>query len=662
MLKLNIQRFAEDGKIIIGTEINSSGIDKGIASIESKMEKLRKKAENPYEIDGAKISGGWNLSKEEQAYYDRLETTLNRLKLEKTEMLLTDNKITQQIKQQSLSQEEASSSINQWKNGVMELSNGVKIVKKNIEDIDNETKKINLSGVKNSIDNVGKGIQNVTKKVGRWALAIFGVRSAYMFVRQAMSTLSQYDDQMATNIEYIRYLLASALKPVIETIINLAYKLLAYLNYITQALFGVNLFANASKEAFAQTNKNLKQANKSAKQLQKTLTGFDEANIIQENGNVATGGGGGGITLPNFPDFDDIERPWWMDWLIKNKNEVISALAGITAGLIGLKLGLSPLKALGTGIAVAGIFETLTSLRDYLNDPTWKNFGGIIEGIGLAVAGVAIAFGAWPVAAAGAGVALVGIVAKYWDKIKEKWENAIQKLHEKGDEIEEHYGKIPAAIYDYFVDWFERLKGWADSYFSDLRGIFDGFIEFFKSAFTGDWNSAWEGLKKAAGNLFDWLITFFKIKTTSLSSTIGTKIGSAFSGAFKSVINSMLSWIESKLNSAINSINKFTSVINKFSPVKIGKISTISLPRLAKGGIINMPGRGVPVGYGSAIGGESGHEGVIPLTDSQQMALLGEAIGKYVRIDNVIDVNMDSRKINRILQSSENRQRLAGNR
>ena len=35
-------------------------------------------------------------------------------------------------------------------------------------------------------------------------MAIFGVRSAYMAVRSAMSTLSQYDEQMATNVEYIR--------------------------------------------------------------------------------------------------------------------------------------------------------------------------------------------------------------------------------------------------------------------------------------------------------------------------------------------------------------------------------------------------------------------------------------------------------------------------
>ena len=62
-------------------------------------------------------------------------------------------------------------------------------------------------------------MDNIAKTVTRLALAVFGVRSVYSAIRGAMSTLSQYDEQMATNIEYIRFVLASALKPIIETII-----------------------------------------------------------------------------------------------------------------------------------------------------------------------------------------------------------------------------------------------------------------------------------------------------------------------------------------------------------------------------------------------------------------------------------------------------------
>jgi len=86
-----------------------------------------------------------------------------------------------------------------------------------------------------------------------------------------------------------------------------------------------------------------------------------------------------------------------------------------------------------------------------------------------------------------------------------------------------------------------------------------------------------------------------------------------------------------------------------------------NLFKFAKGGIINQPGRGIPIGY-NVIAGEAGREGIVPLTDAQQMELLGQSIGKYVQIDNVIDINMDSYKINRILKQSQERANFSANR
>ena len=73
----------------------------------------------------------------------------------------------------------------------------------------------------------------------------------------------------------------------------------------------------------------------------------------------------------------------------------------------------------------------------------------------------------------------------------------------------------------------------------------------------------------------------------------------------------------------------------------MGYLPTFKLPRLKAGGIINLPGRGIPVGGGTAIGGESGREGVIPLTDSQAMETLGEAIGRYITINANITNTMN---------------------
>ena len=89
-------------------------------------------------------------------------------------------------------------------------------------------------------------------------------------------------------------------------------------------------------------------------------------------------------------------------------------------------------------------------------------------------------------------------------------------------------------------------------------------------------------------------------------------------------------------------------VINEVPGIDLGKLSTFKLPRLAVGGIVNMPGRGVPIG--GAIAGEVSKEGVLPLTDSQAMEELGATIGRYITINANITNTMNGRVISRELQ------------
>lgn len=58
----------------------------------------------------------------------------------------------------------------------------------------------------------------------------------------------------------------------------------------------------------------------------------------------------------------------------------------------------------------------------------------------------------------------------------------------------------------------------------------------------------------------------------------------------------------------------------------------------------------MPVGGGLAVGGEAGREGVIPLTDSQAMETLGEAIGRHVVINATVINRMNERTISRQVQ------------
>lgn len=486
-----------------------------------------------------------------------------------------------------------------------------------------EFNKTDFSNINGLIQGIGDGIENTTKKISKWALALLGIRSAYNFIRNSVSTLSQYDEQMGVNVEYIRYLLASTLQPVIENLIQLAYKLLAYVNYIAKAWFGVNLFANASTEAFEKQNKSLSKSAKKVKELQKTLAGFDEMNILQDNGDVSSGGGGGGVSLPSFPSMEDVPIPSWLQWIVDNKDLVIAGLSGIAVGLTALKLGFKGIQALGIGAIVLGIVNLISDIIDFINDPSWQNFVAILGDIATVIGGIMLVMGNWW----GLLVVLVGLAVKL---IAENW-----------DAIKEILGKVGGWIYDHII---KPVSDFFKGFWNMLKTDVENSIETVKTKFS------------SLINFFSGLIS----KITGLFKTIGTTVGNVIAGAFKGVVNGVLSAIENILNFPINSINGLIGVINKVPGINLGYLSTFNLPRLAKGGIINQPGRGVQLG--SAIGGERGQEGVIPLTDSQQMEILGEAIGRYITINANITNNMNGRVISRELKKIDNRDNFLYNR
>ena len=274
------------------------------------------------------------------------------------------------------------------------LSQKLSTLKQKKEDLN----KTDLSNVQKSIDNIGKSTSNTIKNVARWALGIFAIESAYGFVRQAMSSVSQYNEQIATDVEYIRYALGSMLQPIIEGLIQLAFRLLTYVNYIAQAWFGVNLFANASTKSFEKNNKSLGNSVKSAKELNKQIAGFDEMNVLNDTSSSSGGGAGAGaISLPSM-DLSQLqgEVPEWVKWIAENKDIVIAGLLGIAGGLVAINLGLTAIQGIGVGIALAGIILAIQNLIKFLQDPTFENFTNIIIGIGTAIIGLGIIISSFP--------------------------------------------------------------------------------------------------------------------------------------------------------------------------------------------------------------------------------------------------------------------------
>ena len=529
-----------NGKVVIGCDLDTKDFDAEIKYVESQLEEIE------YKLKQADMGFEVGDTQKLEAQYSRLVKQLDRLQKKQADLNKTD-----------------------------------------------------LSGVQKSIENVGKSTSKVITKMGKWALGIFAIESAYGFVRQAMASVSEYNEQISSDVEYIRFAMASMLQPVIEGLINLAYKLLTYVNYIAKAWFGVDLFANASANA-------MNKSAKSAEKMKKSLAGFDEMNVLNDNGST----GAMGAVAPSFDlaSPEDVQIPSWIQWIADNKDIVIAGLMGISGALIAVHLRLKLIQELGIGIILAGIVTLIQGIVDFIKDPSWTNFLTILQGIALVVSGIAVLLGGWIVALASLGVAIVSYVIKNWDKVKEI-------LSEVGSWV---YDNIIKPVGDFFVGLWDGIVNGVKTAVQWVKGAFSSVVSFFS-------------------NLIQKILGLFK--------NIGIKTANVIGGAFKTVINGVLKAIENILNFPIKSINKLIDVINAVPGINIATLPTFKLPRLAKGGIINQPGRGIPVG--SAIGGERGQEGVIPLTDSQQMQLLGEAIGRYINLNATIPIYMGNRQIAR---------------
>ena len=138
-----------------------------------------------------------------------------------------------------------------------------------------------------------------------------------------------------------------------------------------------------------------------------------------------------------------------------------------------------------------------------------------------------------------------------------------------------------------------------------IKRAFNVVPNFFKNQFV----NAWDNVKKAfssVGSFFGGIWNTIKSKFTD----IGTKVGEAIGGAFKTAINAVIGTVEGAINTIPNAINGAIDLINKLPGVSISKISTVSLPRLAQGGVLKKGQIGFLEG--------DGDEAVVPLSKNTE--------------------------------------------
>lgn len=291
--------------------------------------------------------------------------------------------------------------------------------------------------------------------------------------------------------------------------------------------------------------------------------------------------------------------------------------------------------------------------------------------------------------------AIKGFFIGAWEGIKTAWNSA-------GEWFGEIWTKIQKA-FDATVSWFSDLfssawKGiqnaWSSvvQWFSDLwdgiKNVFNVVGEWFKETFQTAWTNiktawsnvttwfgdVWTGIKEKFADVGNWFKGTFEEAWTNIKNVFaswgeffgglwdtvkqkftdfGTKMGDAIGDAVKSGINGVLSLIERTINKAINLINGGIDLINLIPGVSVGKVSHITLPRLAKGAVI-PPNREFLAVLGDQKHGTNIEAPLDTIVEAMNIALQGNA--NYGGGNTEVVLEIDGREFGRAVVEQGNRE------
>ena len=180
---------------------------------------------------------------------------------------------------------------------------------------------------------------------------------------------------------------------------------------------------------------------------------------------------------------------------------------------------------------------------------------------------------------------------------------------------------------------FAAIGSWFGARWTEIKTALAAVPQWFGTQFQ----NAWTNIKNAFANVTSFFSGLWdKIKGCFVD--VGVKIGSAVGDAFKSAINSCLATIEGVVNKFIRMINGVIGIINEIPGVSLGSIGELSLPRLAKGGVLREGTAMVAEAGPELLSMVNGKAVVTPLTGSARNRSLentGSGKGGYSQTINI---------------------------
>lgn len=249
------------------------------------------------------------------------------------------------------------------------------------------------------------------------------------------------------------------------------------------------------------------------------------------------------------------------------------------------------------------IFEPIGQWFGEKFQQAWDAIVNIFSGIGEWFSGVFQ--GAWD--------AIVNIFTPIGSWFGQRWADVTSALANIGAWFTDMFQKAWTGL----TNIFSKLGSWFGERWNDVTSVLANVSSWFGNMFTSAYN--------AVKNAFSSIGGFFSGVWSTVQSIFvnaGQKVGSAVGGAFRSAVNGVLGTIENVVNGFIGMINGVIGMINKIPGVSLGGIGYVSLPRLARGGIVDSPT--------IAMIGEAGKEAVVPLENTGFIQTLGRVVSSAV--------------------------------
>lgn len=290
-----------------------------------------------------------------------------------------------------------------------------------------------------------------------------------------------------------------------------------------------------------------------------------------------------------------------------------------------------------TGDAIMNILSTiLTGLLDLtvaVLKFIWDTIVAIFQGIWDGIVAIFTPLGEWFSERWNDITTALADVAKWFgDMFQQAWDAIVNIFTAIGTWFGERWAEVTSALANigaWFTDMFQeawtgltnifsKLGTWFSERWNDVTNALSSVSNWFGEMF----NNAYNAVKDAFSSIGDFFSGVWDT-VQSIFVNAGQMVGDAVGGAFQSAVNAVLGTIENVVNGFIGMINGVLDTVRGLPGLGwVGSVGYVSLPRLARGGIVDSPT--------VAMIGEAGKEVVMPLENTGFLQTMGRIVGGAV--------------------------------